>query len=203
MTVYGLVGSGSFLCLIASGFTDLWYVCIIGILLGSLLTLKVVKVNQTAIRNVTGGSFAVAALTLTAPAMWIVTHVQLDIGAVVAWITHIMFFLSGVTFVNMLIDGRGKSELNLGEYYRTVFKTSTFYHILLFVTVTVPALHVSGLTGLLFWLAFFPLWLRQVWGQKWISTAQIPSFKKIGLLETAWTIWFSLLIVTAALRYTG
>ncbi len=201
MVIYGLLGAGSFSYLIVSRFSGLWYVSMFGIALTAFLAVRVIKSSQTALRNVTGGGLAVVALTLTAPAMWVVTGNELDFRTAMVWIVHILFFLSGVVFVNMLIKGKTRKGINQLRCPLDICRTSILYHLFLLIAVAATSQYADSPVTILIFLAFLPLWVRQLWGQRIIAAARIPSFKVIGLLEAVWTVWFSLFIVMAILKY--
>jgi hypothetical protein len=107
-----------------------------------------------------------------------------------------LFFGSGVLHVRMqLFAAKEKQELTAADRWR-LGRTNLIYHVLLVIAVFYSVSHLATRPALLVWLGFLPLWVRAVDGT--ISLSHIaPSFKKGGLLETGYALWFTLCFIAA------
>jgi hypothetical protein len=136
------------------------------------------------------------ALTLTAPGAYIAAGGALDSMALCLWATCSLFFGSGVLHVRMqLFAAKEKAELTAADRWR-LGRANLIYHALLIVTVFSSVSHLSTRPALLVWLGFLPVLMRAVEGT--ISLSHIaPSFKKCGLIETGYALWFTLCFISA------
>lgn len=176
---------------------ELSYVGIIGALLGIPLTYEAIFLKRLSIKMVSGKYYAVAVLTLTAPAMWIVAGNELNTTAFLIWVVQILFFYSGITFVNMLVEMKRLDRSDEFEQLWLVSKSAMGYHALLLSIVIVIAIQWGGLAGIYCGIGFLPLFIRQAWAYFIANRRAIPTFKVVGLLETVWTVWFGIFLVLA------
>jgi hypothetical protein len=136
------------------------------------------------------------ALTLTAPAAYIAAGGALDGMALCLWAACAMFFGSGVLHVRMLLfAAKEKNELTNADRWR-LGRANLFYHALLIIAVFFSVSHLSTRPALLVWLGFLPVLVRAVDGTISMSH-EAPSFKKSGLVETGFALWFTLCFITA------
>jgi hypothetical protein len=136
------------------------------------------------------------ALTLTAPGAYIAAGGALDGMAVCLWVACAMFFGSGVLHVRMLLfAAKEKAELTNADRWR-LGRANLIYHALLIVAVFFSVSHLSFRPAMLVWLGFLPVLVRAVDGTISLSH-ETPSFKKCGLVETGYALWFTLCFISA------
>lgn len=136
------------------------------------------------------------ALTLTAPAAYIAAGGQLDSMAACLWVACSLFFGSGVLHVRMLLfAAKGKQELTAADRW-LLGRANLIYHALLIVAIYFSVSHMPMRPALLVWLGFLPVLARAVEGTISLSH-EAPSFKKCGLIETGYALWFTLCFISA------
>jgi hypothetical protein len=138
-----------------------------------------------------GELVGMTALTLTAPAAYVAAGGALDGMAWCLWAACSLFFGSGVLHVRMLLfASKEKQPLAAADRARLGW-ANLLYHALLLASLCAAASHLSFHPALLMWLGFLPILVRAVDGVLTLSNVA-PSFKKVGLVETGYALWFTL-----------
>lgn len=150
-------------------------------------------------RSVPGEFLAIGGLTLTAPGAVVVTTGALSLTAVEIWGLFALFFGSSVFFVKMhLLAAQIKQGVRWEDRLR-LGRGLLVYHGALAAGLLAVYLMDTSAGGLLI-LGFAPVILRALAG--WVRLSnQLPNLKRVGLIESAYALWFSGCIV-AALRLT-
>lgn len=149
-------------------------------------------------RSQWGEMLAVAALTLTAPAAYVVAGGTDRAAAWCLWTVCILYFSSGVFYVKMLLAAaKVKGAFSARTQWR-VARDNLLYHVLMVVVLLFAFAHLSEHTATLAALAFAPVIVRGLWSAATLSN-KLPSLKRVGLVETLYAIWF-IVSFSAALR---
>jgi hypothetical protein len=140
-------------------------------------------------RSQWGEILAVAALTLTAPAAYVVAGGTQQAVAWCLWTVCILYFSSGVFHVKMLLAAaKVKGAFNARAQWH-VARDNLLYHVLLVVVLSFTLAHLGGQAAMLAALAFAPIIVRGLWSAATLSN-KLPSLKRVGLTETMYAIWF-------------
>ncbi|MBI4551187.1 MAG: YwiC-like family protein [Candidatus Latescibacteria bacterium] len=149
-------------------------------------------------RSQWGETLAVGALALTAPAAYVVARGGLDPIAWSIWAACVLYFSSGIFYVNMLLSAaRIRGEFDARDRWR-VGRDLVVYHVLLILVVGGASLAIGGWAAPLAALAYVPVLVRAFWGWATLSN-ELPPLTRVGLREVAYTLWFTGVFV-AALR---
>lgn len=155
-------------------------------------------------RSQWGEMLAVGALTLTGPAAYAISRGTLDRTALLVWAACALYFGSSIFFVKMLLGGvklKAKGAPTEGDRWR-LGRDNLLYHGLMLAALPALAAAVGGgVAGLLLAAAYLPAIARGVWGWRRVG-GRLPSLKRLGLLETAYSLWF-LGCASAALLIRG
>jgi hypothetical protein len=192
LAVYGLllvVGGGPLL--LRPYAVDLLLIALLGAsAFGLRAAVMISQPRRNFDRSLWGEFVAVAALTLTAPAGYVLAHGGLDATAWGLWLLFVLCFASGVFFVNMLLAAV--------RYRETVDKATKWqlgrghllYHLALTAFVVALAARMESRAAVWFVLAFVPLLLRAVVG--WVRlSGKLPSLKQVGMRELFYSVWFT------------
>lgn len=147
-------------------------------------------------RSLGGEILAVGALTLTAPAGVVAGGGALDADAWRLWALCALYFSSGIFYVKMLLAALAVKGTIERQERRRIGRKQRIYHALL------PAL-VGGLCiGSPVWrlvlieLAIVPVMVRAYIGEARL-TNRTPSFKRVGMLESLYALWFIVCVLLA------
>jgi hypothetical protein len=142
-------------------------------------------------RSQWGEVFGACALCLTGPAAVIALGGAWNQTAWLLWAACALFFAGGVTHVKMLLGAAPFKKQGLDA--KTKFRIAgdnLALHIVMLVVAFFWALEVAQPLIL---LAFAPLPLRAFWGIGKLSP-QLPSLKRVGMVETVYALWFAVWI---------
>lgn len=145
-------------------------------------------------RTFSGEMLAIAGLTLTAPAAVVVAHGHLTQTAIGLWGVYVLFFASSVLYVKMRILAVQKKSgitfrdrLNLGSGLM-------LYHVILFGNLFTFYV-TESLIGQYLLIGFAPIFVRA--GIGWVTFSNVlPNLKRLGLIESVYTLWFSYWLIT-------
>jgi hypothetical protein len=139
-------------------------------------------------RSQLGEVAAVGVFALTGPAAHIVAHGELAEPAWAVWGSCVLFFTSSVFYVRMRVEGaRFKGGLGLKERWQAG-RGLVVYHLSLAIALIFWMGKGDG-GGLPIVIAFFPALIRALGGFVWLPN-RLPSLRRIGLLEIAYSLWF-------------
>jgi hypothetical protein len=194
-----LAAAGALPLLLAYGRTDLLLLGLIAAgLFGVHSALLVLPAKKRLDRSQWGEILAVGALALTAPAAWAVSTGRLDGRAWLLWAACALYFSSGIFFVKMLLGAvKVRGDFTTRDR-RRVGRDNLLYHALLTVLVLSGAAALGGVGGGFGVLAFLPALLRAFAGAARLTNA-LPPLKQVGLLETAYSLWFMGFLLAALL----
>jgi hypothetical protein len=146
-------------------------------------------------RTFSGEMLAIAGLTLTAPSAIIVATGHLSQTAIGLWGLYVLFFGSSVLYVKMrILAVQKKSGISFKD--RLILGCGLIiYHLILLANIatfyiTLPALGKYLLIG------FAPIIIRAIIGWMCLSNT-LPNLKRVGLIESAYTLWFSAHLIIA------
>jgi hypothetical protein len=161
-------------------------------------SLRVVPATRRIDRTRWAELFSVAALTLPALASYAVATGRLDTAAWWLWAACAAYFGSGIVFVHMLLDAtKVKGAFGWGHRCRVGLRNFA-YHALLTAAMIALWRSYPGLVSVYVLIAFAPAIVRAVVG--WVALGnKTPPFKVVGMLETAYAVWFAVAAI-AALR---
>ena len=199
LIVFGLIGTaGAARLILVSGHGDLVG---LGVLASAIYGLNLLigrVLHRRMERTVPGEVNAVAAMALTAPASYVVIAGTLNTAAWVFYAVTVLFFMSGVLFVNMLLkSGSPVARRSIGARFRDGWM-STMYHVALAgLIVTILLVRPDAAVA---WISigFLPVILRAFVGVATLGRKK-PVFKRVGLREAAYAVWYAL-FAQAALR---
>ena len=146
-------------------------------------------------RTFSGEMLAIAGLTLTAPAAAIVATGHLTQTAIGIWGLYVLFFSSSVLYVKMRILAVQKKSGITFKNRLTLGSGLIAYHALL--SLNIFTFYITNPTlGIFLFIGFAPVILRAIIG--WITlNNQLPNLKRVGLIESAYTLWFSAWLIKA------
>ena len=141
-------------------------------------------------RTLSGEFLAVAALTLTAPAAWIMGMGDLSRQAVGLWGAYVLFFGSSVFYVKMRITAvQVKAGIQFLDRVRLGWTLVLYHGFVLVNLVVFHRLTNDGMSTALL-IGFLPVMLRALLG--WIRLSnRMPNLTRVGLIESVYTLWFS------------
>ena len=144
-------------------------------------------------RSAPGEFLAIGGLTLTAPGAVVVATGALSLAAVGIWGLFALFFGSSVFFVKMhLLAAQVKQGVRWEDRLR-LGRGLLVYHGALVAGLLAVYLMGTPAGGLLI-LGFAPVMLRALAGWARLSN-RLPNLKRVGLIESAYALWFSGFIV--------
>ncbi|MBI5536996.1 MAG: YwiC-like family protein [Deltaproteobacteria bacterium] len=152
-------------------------------------------------RSGPGELLGMAGLALTGPAAYVVSRGTLDWGALVIFGACVVFFSSGVLFVRMLLAWI-RSRKASGATRWQVGRIVVGYHAVLAAGLLVLPAIVAPRAALLAIAAFIPAIVRALWGVATLSP-KVPSFKRVGVLESVYAVWFGVMMAMAWPPATG
>jgi len=174
----------------------LWVELAVALCFGVHSALAALPTRKRLDRSQWGELLGTIALTSTAPAAHITAGGRLDSTALCLWAASLLFYASGIFHVRMLL-GAAKIRRELSASDRWLAgRDSLIYHVLLAVLVAGLSVRIGGLAGLLTWLAYLPVLWRAFMGYATLSS-RLPPLKRIGLVETGYALWFTVLFVAA------
>jgi hypothetical protein len=150
-------------------------------------------------RSLWGEMMSVAALTLTAPAAYAVVRGDLDGMAAFVWAECLVFFWSGILHVKMLLAAVRIKGAFTTDDRRQVAGASAAYHAAAALLVAWAASSVGGIAGALVLVAYLPVLVRAFYGCAIVTNA-LPSLKRMGMMELAYSVWFTLFLTVALHR---
>jgi hypothetical protein len=106
------------------------------------------------------------------------------------WAWFVLFFISGILFVNMLLAAaRHRSSPDLRARWH-LGRGHLVYHALLVVIIGALTIRMSAGASFLFVLAWIPMFLRAI--KAWITFShRPPSLKRVGMGELLYALWFT------------
>jgi hypothetical protein len=142
-------------------------------------------------RTVGGEILGMLALTLTGPAASVITRGRLDGDAWGLWAGMVLYFTSGVFFVNLLLAAaRCKGSLDARSRWR-VGRGHLIYHVLLAVLVGYVGTKLSQPAAFLFMVAYVPALIRALWAWIDLNRCQRLNLKRVGWGELLYALWFA------------
>ncbi|HLJ53506.1 MAG TPA: YwiC-like family protein [Chthonomonadaceae bacterium] len=148
-------------------------------------------------RSVWGEMLGVAALALTAPAAFAVSTGGLSAAAWLCWIACVLFYGSSIFTVKMLVAAiRWKRHRDV-SIHRKIVRDSLVYHSSLVVALSAVMLVLGRRAALWLAVAYLPAIVRAA-AAAWRLTPAPPPFKRIGILEMVYSVWFSGCMVAVA-----
>lgn len=181
--------------------TALLFVGLLASVLFGLHTLLVCWPSRKRLdRSQWGETLAVGALTLTAPAAYVVSRGTLDRTVWSIWAACVLYFSSGVFYVNMLLSAaKVRGHLDARARWATG-RDLVLYHAALTVIAATAIATTRGWAVLLAALAYGPVIVRALWGWATLSNV-LPPLTRVGWREVLYTLWF-MGFFFATLRYT-
>ncbi|MBT3605852.1 MAG: YwiC-like family protein [Candidatus Latescibacteria bacterium] len=146
-------------------------------------------------RTFSGEILAIAGLSLTAPAAAIVATGHLSQTAMGLWGLYVLFFGSSVLYVKMrILAVQKKSGITFKDRI-TLGSGLIIYHIALLANVF--TFHITTpLLGKYLLVGFAPIIIRAIIG--WIRLSNtLPNLQRVGLIESIYTLWFSVCLIKA------
>jgi hypothetical protein len=177
--------------LISSYRADLLFIGIVAAGLLAVHTLLLLIPAQKRLdRSQWGEILAVGALTLTAPAAYIVVHGHLATPAWRLWISCTLFFSSSIFFVKMLLNAvKVKGAIGRRQRWQ-LGRNDIVYHSVLAIVIVAMVVLQRNATAVLAAAAYVPALVRAFTG--WIRLSnKPPPIKRVGLAETAYAVWFT------------
>ena len=145
-------------------------------------------------RSQFGEIAAIGVFALTGPAAHIVARGELAEPAWAVWGSCVFFFTSSVFYVRMRVEGtRFKEGLGLKERWQAG-RGLVVYHLSLGIALIFWMGKGEVGSSLPIAIAFVPALIRGLGGFVRLSN-QLPSLKRIGLLEIAYSLWFCLWLI--------
>jgi hypothetical protein len=117
------------------------------------------------------------------------------VSAWAMWLAAVLFYGGAVFHVNVLLAARTLSQPPAAEK-RRLFRSSLSYLALAGVVIGLTAGLRGGAAGLLLSLAYLPAAARFLDGWRAVG-GRLPSLKRVGLIETAYALWFVVLMLAA------
>jgi hypothetical protein len=147
-------------------------------------------------RSQWGEILAVGALSLTAPAAYIVARGSVDAVGMCIWVACTLYFSSGIFFVKMWLNAvKHRDGFGLRERWVSG-RDNVIYHVLLIGILAMIGLHLGGRGAILSTLAYAPAVVRALVG--WLLLKpKLPRLKRVGVMETVYAVWFTVLFITA------
>lgn len=155
--------------------------------------LSVIPSRKRLDRTVWGELLGIAALCLTGPATWIVCTTNAPFESWMEWGACLLFFGSGIFHVKMLLESGKLAKENTPEMYQRIVGPSRLYHLLI-IPFTLLPFYFVGIRGLWIAIAFLPVSYR-AWRGILHPPYRIPPLKKVGYMETLYSIWFICCII--------
>ncbi|MBT5872840.1 MAG: YwiC-like family protein [Candidatus Latescibacteria bacterium] len=149
-------------------------------------------------RSITGEVMGVAALALTAPASHLIIHRELSPIAWIIYAVAVIYFISGVVFVNMLLTGARVPGVLGSQRKLKIGAINGAYHTVLLLSATILILWTPSWTNVFLLLAFVPVVVRSFHGWATLTT-ELPALAKVGIREAVYSVWFAL-FAQAAIR---
>jgi hypothetical protein len=145
-------------------------------------------------RSLWGEILAVGALTLTAPAGVVAGGGALNADTWRLWALCALYFSSGIFYVKMLLAALAVKGSFGKQERRRIGREQRVYHALLPALVGVLCIGCPLLKIALIELAIVPVMVRAYVGEARL-TNRTPSFKRVGMLESLYALWFTLCIL--------
>ncbi len=147
--------------------------------------------NRRQDRSLAGELVGTSALTLTAPAAYMVGTGSVSAAAAALWGACILFYSSSVFSVRLyLAAARAKKEWSPAVKQRIV-RSSVFYHLLLSIALLAADTAMAIPAALWLSLAFLPAIVRGFATIQKLTPA-VPVLKKVGMREAALSLWFTI-----------
>lgn len=163
----------------------LYFLIPLGMISGSLLSIHTYLAARRKERTIFGELLGVISLTSTAPAAYSVLIGKWDTMAYVLWTLNILYFASSIFYLKMRVSLHVKTRNHTAEVRQCVI-----YHA--FLLLFLMTLLYSGVIPLLVVVAFFPIFMRTIYGG--LTPEARLSLRKIGFTEVAYTIIFLLIV---------
>jgi hypothetical protein len=190
LTLYGLIFAfGSALLLVFYGLFDLIYLGVPAAVALIWLFTRSRFARKRIDRTFSGEILAIAGLALTAPAAAVAATGQMSQTAIGLWGLYVLFFGSSVLYVKMRIAAvQKKAGIVLKD--RLVLGSGLLvYHAALALNL-VAFYAAAPIPGQFLLIGFAPILIRAAIGWTVLSN-RLPNLKRVGLIESAYTLWFS------------
>ncbi len=158
--------------------------------------LQVMPSRRRLDRSLGGEIVAVAALTLTAPAGVVAGGGALDTDAWRLWALCALYFSSGIFYVKMLLAALAVRGTIERQERQRIGREQRIYHALLPVLAGVLCIGSPVWRFALIELAIVPVMVRAYIGEARL-TNRTPSFKRVGMLESLYALWFTVCVLLA------
>jgi hypothetical protein len=201
LATYGLIAAvcGAVLILYCGRTALLQIGAAAGLAFGLHAALQAWPARKRLDRSLWGEMISVAALTLTAPAAYAVVRGNLDGTAAFVWAACLVFFWSGILHVKMFLAAVRIKGAFTTDDRRQVAAASFAYHVAATILVAWAAYSVGGPAGGLIAVSYLPVFIRAFYACATVTNA-LPSLKRVGVRELAYSVWFTILLTTALLR---
>lgn len=168
---------------------QLWRLLLLGVaaaLLFGIATAIGERKKLSQLREILG----IAALTLGAPAMYLVCTGELSPEAMKLWIGNTLFFMSSSFFVHLKISemASGKNDFARKEHRNNVIENIAYQTALLLLLFVLYKNYIISAYAL---LAFLPMIIHCLGGSR--KTYGTINFKKIGILFSVYSLYFGIL----------
>ncbi len=146
-------------------------------------------------RSQWGEIVGVAALTLTAPAAYVAATGHIDGKIALLWLACVAYYSSGVFYVKMWLAAvKMKKSWDSAAKLKCGIQNN-LYNGFLAAAVIIASLQFHSVPArLLLCLAYLPAIIRSAWGYRQLSP-KLPPLKRVGLQETCYSVWFTLMLV--------
>jgi hypothetical protein len=162
------------------------------------LALRAAPSRKRLDRTVAGELLSAAALALTAPSAAALGGANAVAQAAV-WLVCAAYYSGGILFVKMLLAALKHKGPKTRRTRLHIGASSLTYHAAMLLGAGIAALGLGGWQATLLVAAFLPAIIRAVWGWRfWLD--QPPPFKRVGILEAIYSVWFTVAVSLALSR---
>lgn len=152
-------------------------------------------------RTEVGQLFGLAGLALTGPAAYVIAGGGFDAVALFLYLSCVAFFASGVLFVHMLLRAI-RARRSGPEAVKASARTVLAYHAAVVILLAPLPMIVPVRAALLTIVAFVPAIVRAFVVATRL-TGEVPSFKRVGIVESVYATWFAFFIALASRSVFG
>ncbi len=159
-------------------------------ILAFIIQLYLAKLNLD--KTPAGQLFSMSMLVMTAPSAYYVQTGEFDAVMIKLYLLNLVFFGSGVIYVRMKISAIAtkKDKFTLNEKL-FIGRYNIAYHISILVLLGI--LFAKGSIGILILAGFLPVIIHSIMGTFMLERK--VKFKKLGWMETAYSILFAVMMI--------
>lgn len=163
------------------------------LILAPVATAFIYFTRHNSLRTVASEFVGILGLTLTAPLAHYVASGQIQPMGFLLWGLNVLYFGSSIFYVKAKVEQFRRCKLKSAEKGSSIKLTCAIYHLGLLAVVTGLVMH--RVVPSISLLAFLPILVRGLWE---IQKTQVRlNFRKVGLREVAYSIFFALTIIWA------